>query len=115
MYVRLKNETVRFLPTHELHFFRVNVTYIDRKGNENHIAGKIGDNLLYLAHRHKIDLEGTSRVEVDCIFFLTRLHPPLTLAHLTLVGACEASLACSTCHVYVESDHFETLPEPLEE
>lgn len=25
-------------------------------------------------------------------------------------GACEASLACTTCHVYVNSDHFDKLP-----
>lgn len=30
-------------------------------------------------------------------------------------GACEASLACSTCHVYVDDDYFDALPEPLEE
>ena len=27
------------------------------------------------------------------------------------VGACEASLACSTCHVYVEQKYFDILPE----
>ena len=30
-------------------------------------------------------------------------------------GACEASLACSTCHVYVHADYTERLPEPVEE
>jgi hypothetical protein len=30
-------------------------------------------------------------------------------------GACEASLACSTCHVYVHNDYYDRLPEPLEE
>eukprot|EP01052_Picozoa_sp_SAG31_P027728 SAG31_NODE_2618_length_5366_cov_2.137650_7_plen_152_part_00 len=39
------------------------------------VAGKVGDNILYLAHRHHIELE----------------------------GACEASLACSTCHVVLVS------------
>ena len=29
-------------------------------------------------------------------------------------GACEASLACSTCHVYVREDFLEKLPEPEE-
>eukprot|EP01147_Barroeca_monosierra_P003481 gene3481-6111_t len=45
------------------------------------------DNVLYLAHRHGIELE----------------------------GACEASLACSTCHVYVSHPYFDKLPEPKEE
>lgn len=29
-------------------------------------------------------------------------------------GACEASLACSTCHVYVDNEYFDRLPEPEE-
>ncbi|KAH9509002.1 Ferredoxin-2, mitochondrial [Bulinus truncatus] len=41
---------------------------------------------MYLAHRHNIEIE----------------------------GACEASLACSTCHVYVNDEYFDKLPEPLE-
>lgn len=64
----------------------VNVTYIDRTGNKIKVRGKIGDNLLYLAHRYGIEVE----------------------------GACEASLACSTCHVYVREDFLEKLPEPEE-
>ncbi|RMX43320.1 hypothetical protein pdam_00014979 [Pocillopora damicornis] len=64
----------------------VNVTYIDRTGDKIKVRGKIGDNLLYLAHRYGIEVE----------------------------GACEASLACSTCHVYVREDFLEKLPEPEE-
>nr|CAG4652265.1 EOG090X0GMO [Triops cancriformis] len=65
----------------------VNITYIDKKGNRYPVRGKIGDNAMYLAHRYGVELE----------------------------GACEASLACSTCHVYVDEDHFEKLPPPVEE
>ena len=36
----------------------VNVTYIDRHGINHKIAGKVGDNLMFLAHRHDIDIEG---------------------------------------------------------
>ncbi|XP_078387429.1 ferredoxin-2, mitochondrial [Cetorhinus maximus] len=64
----------------------VNVTFIDRSGNRIPVKGKVGDNILYLAHENGIDLE----------------------------GACEASLACSTCHVYVNEEHFDKLPEPAE-
>ncbi|XP_041033209.1 ferredoxin-2, mitochondrial [Carcharodon carcharias] len=64
----------------------VNVTFIDRSGNRIPVKGKVGDNVLYLAHENGIDLE----------------------------GACEASLACSTCHVYVNEEHFDKLPEPVE-
>ena len=36
----------------------VNITYIDRDNIEHNIEGKIGDNVLFLAHRHDIDIEG---------------------------------------------------------
>ncbi|GMT24225.1 hypothetical protein PFISCL1PPCAC_15522, partial [Pristionchus fissidentatus] len=64
----------------------VNITYILRDGTERKIRGKVGDNCMFLAHRYDIELE----------------------------GACEASCACSTCHVYVEK-HAENLIEPSEE
>jgi len=45
-------------------------------------------NFLDIAHKHNIDLE----------------------------GACEASLACSTCHVIVtDQDYYDKLPEPTDE
>jgi ferredoxin len=31
-----------------------------------------------------------------------------------LSGACEASLACTTCHVYVLNDYADRLPEATE-
>ncbi|XP_028305931.1 ferredoxin-2, mitochondrial [Gouania willdenowi] len=64
----------------------VNVVYVDRTGQRIPVQAKVGDNVMYLAHKHGIDLE----------------------------GACEASLACSTCHVYVSDAHFDKLPEPDE-
>ncbi|WKY04508.1 hypothetical protein Q1695_005484 [Nippostrongylus brasiliensis] len=65
----------------------VNVTFILRDGTKKQVRGKVGDNLMYLSHRYGIELE----------------------------GACEASLACSTCHVYVDDNYFDKLPEPKEE
>ncbi|KAJ8283781.1 hypothetical protein COCON_G00026310 [Conger conger] len=64
----------------------VNVVYIDRSGKRIPVKARVGDNVLYLAHKHEIELE----------------------------GACEASLACSTCHVYVHEDYCDKLPEPVE-
>ncbi|KAF6306549.1 hypothetical protein mRhiFer1_008650 [Rhinolophus ferrumequinum] len=40
--------------------------------------------------------------------------PHLRSLHLLPLGACEASLACSTCHVYVSEDHLDLLPPPDE-
>uniref|UniRef100_A0AC35TTD6 2Fe-2S ferredoxin-type domain-containing protein n=1 Tax=Rhabditophanes sp. KR3021 TaxID=114890 RepID=A0AC35TTD6_9BILA len=65
----------------------VNIKYILRDGTQKQIRGKVGDNVMYLAHRYGIELE----------------------------GACEASLACSTCHVYVDDNFTEKIPEPKEE
>ncbi|KAL2087275.1 hypothetical protein ACEWY4_018334 [Coilia grayii] len=64
----------------------INVVYIDRSGQRIPVKAKVGDNVLYLAHKHGIELE----------------------------GACEASLACSTCHVYVHDDYYDKLPDPEE-
>lgn len=64
----------------------VNITYITKDGVKMPIKGKIGDNALYLAHRYSIDME----------------------------GACEASLACTTCHVYVGDAHLDQLPVATE-
>ncbi|XP_004632897.1 ferredoxin-2, mitochondrial isoform X1 [Octodon degus] len=64
----------------------VNVVFIDRAGQRIPVSGRVGDNVLHLAQRHGVDLE----------------------------GACEASLACSTCHVYVSEAHLDLLPPPEE-
>ncbi|CAH4032337.1 adrenodoxin-like protein 1, mitochondrial [Pieris brassicae] len=64
----------------------VNIVYVDKEGNKTKVRGKIGDNALYLAHRYGIEME----------------------------GACEASLACTTCHVYVNQDYFDKLPQSEE-
>ncbi|KPJ01203.1 PREDICTED: adrenodoxin-like protein, mitochondrial [Papilio xuthus] len=60
----------------------VNITYVDKDGKKTKVRGKVGDNVLYLAHRYGVEME----------------------------GACEASLACTTCHVYVQQDYFDKLP-----
>jgi len=42
------------------------------------------------------------------------LIPVFTLI-IIIIGACEASLACSTCHVILSEKHFDMLPEPEDE
>ncbi|XP_055912613.1 adrenodoxin-like protein 1, mitochondrial [Eupeodes corollae] len=64
----------------------VNITYVDKDGKRTPVRGKIGDNIMYLAHRYGVEME----------------------------GACEASLACTTCHVYVDYDYLDKLPEAEE-
>ncbi len=55
-----------------------------------------------------------SRLEVDAPNGLSVLE----IAHtngIDLEGACEGSLACSTCHVIVDADFYERLKEPSED
>ena len=63
------------------------IIFIDPDGNEQIVDAENGLSLLEVAHNNDIDLE----------------------------GACEGSLACSTCHIIVEKGFFEKLPEPSEE
>jgi 2Fe-2S ferredoxin len=42
----------------------------------------------------------------------------LEIAHqngISLEGACEGSLACSTCHVVIDKQYYDLLPEPSED
>ena len=65
----------------------VTVIYVSKTGQRTEVKGRVGDNAMYLAQRNDIEIE----------------------------GACEASLACCTCHVYVDHRFAKTLKEPKEE
>jgi 2Fe-2S ferredoxin len=60
------------------------ITFIERNGNRKTVEAPMGLSLLEIAHKNDVDLE----------------------------GACEGSLACSTCHLIIESEWFDALPEP---
>ena len=61
--------------------------FVDKDGSERVVDASLGLSVLEIAHRNKIDLE----------------------------GACEGSLACSTCHVIVADAFFDRLEEPSED
>src|SRR5262247_4564185 len=63
------------------------MTFIDRQGQRHEVDAPIGLSVLEIAHRNNIDLE----------------------------GACEGSLDCSTCHVIVDPEWYETLPSAKED
>ena len=63
------------------------MTFIERDGTRREVDAPVGLSVLEIAHRNGIDLE----------------------------GACEGSLACSTCHVIVDKDDYERLPEATED
>ncbi len=63
------------------------MTFIDRDGSRREVEAPLGLSVLEIAHRHGIDIE----------------------------GACEGSLACSTCHVVVDAEWYELLREATED
>ena len=63
------------------------MTFIERDGTRREVEAPLGLSVLEVAHRHGIDIE----------------------------GACEGSLACSTCHVIVDAAWFARLATPTED
>lgn len=63
------------------------MTFIDRDGTHHEVDAPVGISVLEIAHTNNIDLE----------------------------GACEGSLACSTCHVIVSPEDYERLTEATED
>uniref|UniRef100_A0A2P2K7H0 Adrenodoxin-like ferredoxin 2 family protein n=3 Tax=Rhizophora mucronata TaxID=61149 RepID=A0A2P2K7H0_RHIMU len=66
----------------------ISVTFVDKDGDEYNIKVPIGMSMLEAAHQNDIELE----------------------------GACEGSIACSTCHVIVtDVDYYNRLEDPTDE
>jgi 2Fe-2S ferredoxin len=63
------------------------MTFIERDGTRKEVDAPLGLSVLEIAHKHGFDLE----------------------------GACEGSLACSTCHVIVEPEWYDLLKEASED
>ena len=63
------------------------ITFVAGDGTKKEVDAPNGLSVLEVAHKNDIDLE----------------------------GACEGSLACSTCHVVVNKEWFERLDEASEE
>ena len=63
------------------------MTFIERDGTHREVEAPLGLSVLEVAHKHGVDIE----------------------------GACEGSLACSTCHVIIDPEWFEQLKDPSED
>jgi 2Fe-2S ferredoxin len=63
------------------------MVFIERDGTPRKVDAPVGLSVLEVAHRAGIDIE----------------------------GACEGSLACSTCHVIVDPEWYELLTEASED
>ncbi len=59
------------------------MTFVKPDGTNLEVEAPLGMSILEIAHRNNLDLE----------------------------GACEGSLACSTCHIIISDEDFERLPE----
>ena len=63
------------------------MTFIKTDGTRVEVEAPLGLSVLEIAHRNDIDLE----------------------------GACEGSLACSTCHVVIDPDWYDLLKDATED
>jgi 2Fe-2S ferredoxin len=63
------------------------MVFVERDGTRREVDAPLGLSVLEIAHKHGVDIE----------------------------GACEGSLACSTCHVIVDPDWFGKLTPPTED
>ena len=63
------------------------MTFIERNGTPKEVDAPMGLSVLEIAHKHGVDIE----------------------------GACEGSLACSTCHVIIDPAWFPKLETPTED
>ena len=63
------------------------MTFVEADGTRKEVDAPLGLSLLEIAHRNDIDIE----------------------------GACEGSLACSTCHVIVDPEWYPKLAEANED
>ena len=66
---------------------QIEITFILKGGEEKVVRAAIGLSVLEVTRNAGIDLE----------------------------GACEGSLACSTCHVIIDKDYFKRLVPPTDE
>jgi len=83
--------------------FSIKLHFRDSKGQLiKTVEANEGDDILSIAHEHDIDLEGA--------VFIILVISSYRLAHSA--GACEGSVACSTCHIILSLEHYDLLPEP---
>lgn len=65
----------------------VAVTFVQPDGTRRSVDARVGESLLQTAHRYELDLE----------------------------GACEGVCACSTCHLILPMDLYDSLDDPSED
>lgn len=89
-----------------INFNNKKVLSICKFGFSESEADKIKFKFVYLGDKKEVDVEATEGEHI------------LEIAHkydVELEGACDASLACSTCHVILENEIFDKIPNAKEE
>uniref|UniRef100_A0A6N2K2D3 2Fe-2S ferredoxin-type domain-containing protein n=1 Tax=Salix viminalis TaxID=40686 RepID=A0A6N2K2D3_SALVM len=93
----------------------ISVAFVDKDGEETDIKVPIGMSMLEAAHENDIELEGKDYNAIfldQHISFLVDYNWVLCFCN----GACEGSLACSTCHVIVtDMEYYNKLEDPTDE
>ena len=91
--------------------------YFKKTGEEVIVGAYFGENLLRLAQRHDIPLEG-AHATVASVRSFARDRPvgrsTALEAGAPAAGACEGVTACSTCHCILDDDFFDELEYPEE-
>jgi hypothetical protein len=69
-----------------------------------------------------MDITQANNIDLECLYrSFFSFSPSLVVEYRVLnvinkfIGACEGSLACSTCHVVVDPAYYEKLDEPTDE
>ncbi|CAH6720205.1 adrenodoxin homolog, mitochondrial [[Candida] jaroonii] len=62
----------------------LHITFISKDGKQIEVEAAAGDNLMDIAQHHGLDVE----------------------------GACGGSCACSTCHMIIDPEFYDEIPEP---
>lgn len=65
----------------------LHITFITKEGKQIEVEAAAGDNLMDIAQAHGLDVE----------------------------GACGGSCACSTCHMIVDPEFYDEIPEPSDD
>lgn len=65
----------------------LHITFITKEGDQINVEAAAGDNLMDIAQAHGLDVE----------------------------GACGGSCACSTCHMIVDPEFYDEIPEPSDD
>lgn len=84
---------------------RVDITFVTAAGDRYKTHGKVGQSLLDVVVDRDVPLDGFGKKALSVYIDNMRFS----------AGACEGTIACSTCHVHVPQELYDRLEPPGEE